>query len=732
MQNESPVNHCRALPFNDALLARRTMHLPPTTILASAVALLALADFAYIGAQDKPAAKKALTFTIAADQLGTFRTYGLGYGEPIDEPSRLRILDNYAHEKDQSGDFPGYFPGERESHNWLALRCDGRAESSMARTLINQARTLGLRRLAYALKQDFPASDFEATRENPASPWRRPVHTEVSSSYRVLERQPPRAENTGNRLTLRWDAQAQTAHFVSFDDADGFGGLGEVPICGLSEVAFADKHTPAAVSMWATRRAEIIETIVKAWRKSVEPRKPASNSIVVTLGRGRSVNMFPGRALETALWVFALMALDAALQIVAQKILPGPIDFLPTETTYYRGDTIVQAKPSFATRRAQAKVENNERVVAALKWLKHHQDFDGFWSATRFRETDRTMSPKRAKKTANLEFVSPGDTNADLGSDANTDIGLTGLALLAFAGNGADHKQGDFREACRRAIVYLRRVQTNSGGFGSMDGNSFMLNTAYATAALAELYGMTGDAALKITVERAVEFIVAAQNPGMGWGSGVKGDESDTNITGWMIAALHAAKLADIKYDTQKVFGDTAKWLNAVTCEVDGVPKTGFRAPGSEGPRTKENLDYETNRCMDAINIYCRLAMGAQDWDQSIISALNAQSKAIGKAPPQWDHLKIDYTHWFWGSNAMYQMGGENWQKWQLAMERVLLTNQRGWRTEDKDSTAETLDEHGSWDAVDAWHHTGGRVYSTAMCCLILETPYRYARFSER
>ena len=64
-------------------------------------------------------------------------------------------------------------------------------------------------------------------------------------------------------------------------------------------------------------------------------------------------------------------------------------------------------------------------------------------------------------------------------------------------------------------------------------------------------------------------------------------------------------------------------------------------------------------------------------------------------------------------------------------MSKTLFDNQRGWRPEDKGSTKETLDEHGSWDSVDAWGNAGGRVYATAINCLTIEVWSRYKRMNE-
>lgn len=41
------------------------------------------------------------------------------------------------------------------------------------------------------------------------------------------------------------------------------------------------------------------------------------------------------------------------------------------------------------------------------------------------------------------------------------------------------------------------------------------------------MYGLSGDALLKPMVDKAVQFILKAQNPGMGWRHGVKPGDND-------------------------------------------------------------------------------------------------------------------------------------------------------------------------------------------------------------
>jgi hypothetical protein len=72
-------------------------------------------------------------------------------------------------------------------------------------------------------------------------------------------------------------------------------------------------------------------------------------------------------------------------------------------------------------------------------------------------------------------------------------------------------------------------------------------------------------------------------------------------------------------------------------------------------------------------------------------------------------------VYWYYGSYAMYQMGGEHWRAWNEAMKPTIVDNQR-----------HDGDFRGSWDPIGPWGFAGGRVYATALMCLCLEVYYRY------
>jgi hypothetical protein len=276
-------------------------------------------------------------------------------------------------------------------------------------------------------------------------------------------------------------------------------------------------------------------------------------------------------------------------------------------------------------------------------------------------------------------------------------------------------------------------MQDNDGCFGAKDDDHFVYNHAICTTAMAEIYGLSGDQVLKPIVDRACEFILKAQNPGLGWRYGVQPGVNDSSITGWMVMALRSARLAGIALDLTKSHNDAAEWFKVITINVNGYPKVGYDSPGSNNARLRSASEYENNPTLDAIYIMSMLEMGKADLQDKTISAL-ARGCVAKECLPTWDHLKIDFYYWYYASLALYQYGGTPWETWQKAMTATLTDNQRGFCATDKQNnmtTASTLDEHGSWDAVSAWSNAGGRVYTTAMGALILQTPYRYERIEK-
>jgi hypothetical protein len=329
-------------------------------------------------------------------------------------------------------------------------------------------------------------------------------------------------------------------------------------------------------------------------------------------------------------------------------------------------------------------------VEAALRWLARHQEADGHWDS---------------KKYGAGSYGAGGD------------VGCAGLALLAFLGAGHTEKAGPFRDNVMRVQAWLIKQQDPATGEinpKNAGHNARPYNHAMAALALAEAYGMTANPALQGPAQKAVDCVGAWQNPYSGWRYNPKDGDSDPSVTGWMLMVVKSAKIAGLKVDMAAYQGGI-KFLNEATSTSgtkDGKTEYKFTSGGSYGR-------WES---MTSVSLFCRLLMGYPRNDPLLVK----QADWLAKVPPDWDKSKDSEAHneyyWYYGTLAMFQMGGTHWQNWNTAMKKTLVDNQR--KGGPMDGTVEDVD--GSWDPISTWGKCGGRVYATAINAMSLEVYYRY------
>jgi hypothetical protein len=121
------------------------------------------------------------------------------------------------------------------------------------------------------------------------------------------------------------------------------------------------------------------------------------------------------------------------------------------------------------------------------------------------------------------------------------------------------------------------------------------------------------------------------------------------------------------------------------------------------------------DRTADPTAVLLRFLLGASPTDEPVAKGV----ALLQDRPPRWDLSdgSIDMTHWFFGSLAAHRAGGEAWNRWSKALQAAVLPNQR----RDGDACGYL----GSWDPVDPRSADGGRVASTALVALALETAHR-------
>lgn len=348
-------------------------------------------------------------------------------------------------------------------------------------------------------------------------------------------------------------------------------------------------------------------------------------------------------------------------------------------------------------RKGGGSKRTEESVDHGLNWLVRHQSADGSWSCDNF-------SHRCTKNICDGK-----------GGSAHYTPGTSALALLAFLADGNTTQHGRYKEVVKRGMKYLVSIQSPDGCVGPKvaDGH-YMYNHAIATMALAEGYGMSKKSpTLKRPAQKAVDFLLSAQNPYLGWRYGVRPGDNDTSITGWAVLALKAAKLSDLNVPPEG-FAGAKNWIEKVT--DDSFFKTGYTQKGDNGAREAEGQRYQPTEAMTAAGLAAKMFMGSAATDPDV----KAAATLLKNMPPKWDaESGNDFYYWYYGSLAMFQVGGDYWKAWNVGLKGALVETQR-----------RGGDESGSWDPLSAWGHSGGRVYATAINVLSLEVYYRHKKLN--
>jgi hypothetical protein len=342
----------------------------------------------------------------------------------------------------------------------------------------------------------------------------------------------------------------------------------------------------------------------------------------------------------------------------------------------------------------------NKAIVAGLEWLRKHQDEDGHWDTANFMKHDQ-------------------GTPCDGPGNAANDVGITGLAMLAFLGSGNTLKLGPYRNVVRKGAKWLVENQREDGLFGMPSSQEYMYSHAIATLAMCEVYGLSENfRPYKDKCQNALNYIAQARNTYGVWRYQPKDNDQDTSITGWMIQALLSGKEFGLKID-EDAFKAARTWFDSVTDPVTGA--SGYQKRGEGSSRKVDLLDkfpQAKTQALTAVVLMCRILMHDEPKE---VPSMNKAADTILKYLPTWNLTdgSIDMYYWYYGSYAMFQVGSKHWETWRQKLTDACLNTQR------KQTDGNF---YGSWDPVDPWGGDGGRVYSTAIMVLCLESYFRYGR----
>lgn len=322
-------------------------------------------------------------------------------------------------------------------------------------------------------------------------------------------------------------------------------------------------------------------------------------------------------------------------------------------------------------------------IDAGVDWLIRHQAEEGYWKA--------------------------GE------GESLHDVGATALAIrtLRSAAKMERDRDPQIERAIDSGIQYLLSVHDEETGcFGLVNSHqAFLYDHAIATVAVAERCQDQDGDAIRKSAQRAVNFIHASRNPYKAWRYSYPPDgNNDTSVTGWMVAALHAAANAGLKVDRAALEG-ARMYLDEMTDPKTW--RTGYISRGgysAREPGTDERWAAQDTEAMTAVALLARLDLGVSKESDAVMGA----AQRLVRLPPTWELPgRVDICYWHHGTDALSRIGA--FPIWTRALVRAA---QKGQLTGG--------DDRGSWDpGLDPWGHRGGRAYTTALMtrALIMAAP---------
>ncbi len=338
-----------------------------------------------------------------------------------------------------------------------------------------------------------------------------------------------------------------------------------------------------------------------------------------------------------------------------------------------------------------------DAVRAGLAWLARQQDrVTGSWSLKGPYESGRRQENRQA---------------------------ATGMALLAFQGDGNTRSFGDHAQTVRRGWTWLLRQQKTNGAFVDDDvyDNDRFYTQAICTISLCELLAMekrigngkTDTESLRYAAVKAVDYLLASQSRTLGGWRYQAQIESDLSVTGWCLMALQTARMADIPIPAE-AFERVTKFLDSVAYN-----------DGSQYAYQKFDGELKEKRpSMTATGLLCRMYLGWDRKNPAIIKGADTliEPQNLIRFPKEEGNTRnynLNAYGWYSTSMVLKHLGpySKHWRTWNKAMCDQLPTHQvpRGKK------------EAGSWNPdLDEYGLGGGRLYVTCLSILCLEVYYRH------
>jgi len=305
------------------------------------------------------------------------------------------------------------------------------------------------------------------------------------------------------------------------------------------------------------------------------------------------------------------------------------------------------------------------------------------------------------------------------GNWSTNNLGLVSMGLLAFLADGHAPGRGRHGPAEKAALDYVLHNAKPSGLLNIAGRHNDMYNHGLSTFVLGQAYGMTSDSRVGPALDRALKVIDQCQCQDGGWQYEAHSRETGNDLSLAVMQAKALRSAVDSGFEVrpsviERAIRDVREHYQPKGCGRDAPEEEQQKLPGRF---TYSKGGGQETLAMAAAGVVC-LQEFAQygDWRipkniEIIEQAVRDMEKGDRNNPP------FDpYTNYY-VAQALYQVGGEPWQRCYPLLRDRLVSSQMHEDNPEND---------GGWRPSG---HVGGKpgvLYQTAVACFILAIPNRY------
>jgi hypothetical protein len=302
---------------------------------------------------------------------------------------------------------------------------------------------------------------------------------------------------------------------------------------------------------------------------------------------------------------------------------------------------------------------------------------------------EEMLAPARPAVEKGLAFLAERqlEDGAFSTSGYGRNAAVVALAGIAWLGGGSTPGRGPYGQEVSRVTDFLLD-HTQDSGFSTVEGavsHGPMYGHGFATLFLAEVYGMSPRDDLREKLTAAIDLIVRTQNDEGGWRYQPRRADADISVTICQVMALRAGRNAGLAVPNETI----ERCVDYVKrCQnADGGFRYMLQGGESAFPRS-------------AAGVVALYSAGVYE-GREIERGLAYLGQFLPRGPAIGPDAHFFYGHYY-AVQAMWQAGGERWERWYPAVRDVLVARQQS---------------NGSWADPISFE------YGTAMATIILQMP---------